>query len=428
VTLAQQRASAEGVSARVVALLSLAAFINYVDRGNLATAGPLIRDQLGLSHTQLGILLAAFFWSYAPAQLPAGWLAERLEPRRVLAAGLAIWGAATALTGLFSGFLTLLVLRLVLGLGESVMYPASFKILATEAAEEQRGRANGFLASGQLLGPAVGTLVGGLLMARLGWRVVFILFGLASLLWLWPWLATPRDVMPRRPMGLAGQASDIPTTAMILRRRELWASCLAQFCGTYTLYLVLSWLPVYLVNTHGFSMAQMAPIGAGVYALSAGTSVLTGWLSDRWLSAGAGTNRVRKTGLIAGLAVVTACLIACAQASSVGALLALAGCGIGIGIWTPALFATTQTLAGPYASGRWMGIQNCLGNVAGMTAPLVTGVVVDRTGHFAIAFGIAAGLAVIGLVSVGFIIRRIAPIDWRAHPAGQLLPALPHQG
>jgi MFS family permease len=428
VSLAQQRASAEGVSARVVALLSLAAFINYVDRGNLATAGPLIRDQLGLSHTQLGILLAAFFWSYAPAQLPAGWLAERLEPRRVLAAGLAIWGAATALTGLFSGFLTLLVLRLVLGLGESVMYPASFKILATEAAEEQRGRANGFLASGQLLGPAVGTLVGGLLMARLGWRVVFILFGLASLLWLWPWLATPREVMPRRPMGLAGQASDIPTTAVILRRRELWASCLAQFCGTYTLYLVLSWLPVYLVNTHGFSMAQMAPIGAGVYALSAGTSVLTGWLSDRWLSAGAGTNRVRKTGLIAGLAVVTACLIACAQASSVGALLALAGCGIGIGIWTPALFATTQTLAGPYASGRWMGIQNCLGNVAGMTAPLVTGVVVDRTGHFAIAFGIAAGLAVIGLVSVGFIIRRIAPIDWRAHPAGQLLPALPHQG
>src|SRR6202007_250790 len=97
---------------------------------------PLIRDQLGLSHTQLGILLAAFFWSYAPAQLPAGWLAERLEPRRVVAAGLAIWGAATALTGLFSGFLALLVLRLVLGLGESVMYPACFKILATEAPEE----------------------------------------------------------------------------------------------------------------------------------------------------------------------------------------------------------------------------------------------------------------------------------------------------
>jgi len=359
--------------------------------------------------------------------LPAGWLAERLDPRRVLAAGLAIWGTATVLTGLVSGFVVLLSLRLVLGLGESVMYPASFKILAVEASERQRGRANGLLASGQLLGPAVGTLLGGLLMAWLGWRAVFILFGLASLLWLWPWLAMTRGADPPGSMKRAGQTADAPSTLMILRRRELWASCLAQFCGTYTLYLVLSWLPLYLVHTHGFSMAQMAPIGAGVYALSAGTSVLTGWVSDRSLSAGAGTNRVEKTGMIAGLAVMTACLIACAQASPVGALLALAGCGIGIGIWTPAFFATAQTLAGPHAAGRWMGIQNCLGNVAGMTAPLVTGVLVDRTGHFAFAFGIAAVLAVVGMVSVGFIIPRIAPIDWRATPAGQLLPSLPHQ-
>ncbi len=426
-SLAQQGVSG-GVGGRIVALLTLAAFINYVDRGNLATAGPLIREQLNLSHTQLGVLLAAFFWSYAPAQLPAGWLAERLDARRVLAAGLALWGAATALTGLATDFIVLLVLRLILGLGESVMYPASFKILAVEAPEGQRGRANGFLASGQLLGPAAGTLVGGLLMAWLGWRVVFILFGCASLLWLWPWLATPRAVVPQRSTWMAGEVPEATSTSMILRRRELWAMCLAQFGGTYTLYLVLSWLPVYLVNTHGFPMARMAPIGAGVYALSAGTSVLTGWACDRWLRTGAGTNRVCKSGLIAGLAVVTACLIACAQASSVGSLLALAGCGIGIGIWTPALFATTQTLAGPHAAGRWMGIQNCLGNLAGMTAPLVTGMVVDRTGHFALAFGIAAVLAVIGILTVAFIIRRVAPIDWRAPSPGQLLPALPHRG
>jgi len=119
-----------------------------VDRGNLATAGPLIRDQFALSNTQLGLLLSAFFWSYAPGQLPAGWLAERLDARRVLAVGLAVWGVATALTGLASGFMMLLVLRVMLGLGESVMYPASFKILAREALEGQRGRANGFLAAG----------------------------------------------------------------------------------------------------------------------------------------------------------------------------------------------------------------------------------------------------------------------------------------
>jgi MFS family permease len=110
-----------GVSARVVALLTLAAFINYVDRGNLATAGPLIRDQFALSNAQLGLLLSAFFWSYAPGQLPAGWVAERFDARRVLAAGLIVWGVATALTGFASDFMMLLVLRVMLGLGESVM-------------------------------------------------------------------------------------------------------------------------------------------------------------------------------------------------------------------------------------------------------------------------------------------------------------------
>jgi len=138
------------------------------------------------------LLLSAFFWSYAPGQLPAGWFAERLDARRVLAAGLAVWGVATALMGLASGFMMLLVLRVMLGVGESVMYPASFKILAREALDGERGRANGWMAAGQLSGPALGTLAGGLLMAWFGWRVVFVAAGCASLLWLWPWLRTPR--------------------------------------------------------------------------------------------------------------------------------------------------------------------------------------------------------------------------------------------
>jgi MFS family permease len=426
VNRAQQGASGDGVSARVVALLTLAAFINYVDRGNLATAGPLIQDQLGLSSTQLGVLLAAFFWSYAPAQLPAGWLAERLDPRRVLAGGLAIWGVATALTGLVNGFIPLFLLRLTLGVGESAMYPASFKILAVEASAGQKGRANGFLASGQLLGPAVGTLAGGLLMAWLGWRAVFILFGCASLLWLWPWLTT------RYPAGrahsLEAASKEGPSTALILRRRELWGSCLAQFCGTYTLYLVLSWLPVYLVRTHGFSMAQMAPIGAGVYVLSAAASVLAGWATDRRLMKGAAAGDVRIRAMTGGLALVTVCLLACTQANTAGALLALAGCGLGIGIYTPALFASPQILAGPRATGRWFGIQNCLGNLAGMSAPVVTGVVVDRTGSFAFAFAIAAILAILGILALLLIVRRIEPIDWDAPTAGRLLPVLPPQG
>jgi len=407
-----------GVSARVVALLTLAAFINYVDRGNLATAGPLIRDQFALSNAQLGLLLSAFFWSYTPAQLPAGWLAERLDARRVLAVGLAVWGAATALTGLATGFAMLLVLRVMLGLGESVMYPASIKILAREALEGQRGRANGFLAAGLFAGPAFGTLAGGLLMAWLGWRVVFFVFGCASLLWLWPWLRTPRASTPQRSPGM----QDCPSTLMILRRRELWGSCLGHFCNSYAVYLVLSWLPVYLVKARGFSMTRMAQIGAGVYALSALTCIFTGWVSDHWLRIGASSNRVRKTTLLTGFAGIAVCMSACALAGPLASVLAMAGCGACFGIVIPALYATAQTLAGPDAAARWFGVQNFLGNFAGISAPVITGIVVDRTGNFSFAFLIAAVLALVGMIAYGLIVRRIEPVEWYTPDLGGRVP------
>ena len=412
-----------GVSARVVALLTLAAFINFVDRGNLATAGPLIRDQFALSNAQLGLLLSAFFWSYTPAQVPAGWLAERLDARRVLACGLAVWGVATALTGLATGFMMLLVLRVMLGLGESVMYPASFKILAREALEGQRGRANGFLASGLFAGPAFGTLAGGLLMAWLGWRVVFFVFGCASLLWLWPWLRTPRAPTPQRSPGV----QDGPSTLMILRRRELWGSCLGHFCEAYAFYLVLSWLPVFLVKARGFSVTEMAQIGAGVYALSAVTCILTGWVSDHWLAVGASSNRVRKSALLTGFAGIAVCMSACALAGPFGSVLAMAGCGACLGIVTTALYATAQTLAGPEAAARWFGVQNFFGNFAGISAPVITGIVVDRTGSFSFAFLIAAVLALVGMIAYGLIVHRIETVDWHTPGLGRLVPVLTRQ-
>jgi len=308
----------------------------------------------------------------------------------------------------------------MLGIGESVMYPASFKILACEAHDAQRGRANGWMAAGQMSGPAFGTLAGGLLMARFGWRVVFVAAGFASLLWLWPWLRTP----PAARAGLASATPDGPPTRVLLRSRELWGSCLGGFCYAYALYLVLSWLPVYLVKTHGLSMAQMAPLGAGVYALSAVTCVLTGWASDRWLKAGATSNRVRKTALLAGLAGLAACLGACAYAGPLGARAAIAGCGICLGMLLATIWASAQTLAGPGAAARWWGVQNFFANLAGISAPVITGVVVDRTGSFSAAFLVAAALVLVGALAFGVIVRRIEPVDWHIPYVGRLIPVL----
>src|SRR4051812_24221442 len=176
----------------MVLLLGLMVFINYVDRGNLATAGPLIKTEMGLSNTAFGLLVSAFFWTYTPAQLAAGWMAQRFNAHLVLAGGLVIWALATVLTGFAGGFLSLLCLRLLLGVGESVAFPCSSKLIADHVPPERYGQANALPALGLSIGPAVGIYVGGMVMAAFGWRASFIVFGLTSLLWLIPWLMLPR--------------------------------------------------------------------------------------------------------------------------------------------------------------------------------------------------------------------------------------------
>ncbi len=194
-TIGQPRApTAPG---KLVLLICLALFINYVDRGNLATAAPLIQEQLLLSPTQLGILLSAFYYSYVPAQPLVGWLGERFGADRVLGAGLACWGLSTLLTGFAGGFVSLLLLRLMLGVGESVGFPCASKLVAVAVQTTRLGTANGFIAFSYLVGPAIGTTFGGILMDHVGWRPVFVLFGLVSLLWLWPW----SRVRVERPAG-----------------------------------------------------------------------------------------------------------------------------------------------------------------------------------------------------------------------------------
>ena len=401
-------AEPRGLPFRVVFLLAVAVFINYVDRGNLATASPLLKDELGLSNSQVGVLLSAFFWSYAPLQPVAGWLAQRFDVRYVLATGLIVWAIATALVGLATSFAMLLGLRLLLGVGESVTYPSNSKLLAQRAPEHHRGRANGLIAACQALGPTFGTLVGGLIMATFGWRAAFVAFGLISLLWLLPWL-----IVTRGGAATAGGQHGAPLPYLtLLRKRAMWGSSLGQFCSTYSYYFVLTWLPLILVKAYGYSVKEMAQIGAGVYAIHAASSALMGWASDRWIMSGASANRVRKTLLVSGLVGVAIVMMVCASAVSTAAVMLLAATAALHGTQTPNIFAISQTLGGPRAAGQWMGVQNLVGNLAGVVAPMVTGLVVDYTGEFYWAFAIAAGVALLGSLAFGVLIPRIEPVKW----------------
>lgn len=405
-----------GMGAAVVPLLALMVFINYVDRGNFGTAAPLIKDELHLSASAIGVITSAFFWSYTPCQLLTGWLTERFSPYRVLAVGLAMWSLATAATGLVTGFTALLVLRILLGLGESAAFPCSSKLIGKYLPQHRMGGANGLILLGTSLGPAFGIFFGGLMMARVGWRPSFILFGLASLLWLVPWLTATRQTPLARAAEVIADAADpqAPSFAAIVARRDAWGAGLGHFCLNYAFYFVVSWMPLYLVKTRGFSMSQMATIGGEIYVIYAVSLAVLGWATDRLIAAGRPVGLVRKGFIAAGFLVVAASFVVTAVGNAQIAVAALYVAGFGFGFIGPSNYAIGQTLAGPHAAGKWMGFQNGVGNVAGIVCPLITGWIVDRTGSFSSAFVVAAVVSVAGVVSWCLVVRKVAPLTWAA--------------
>ena len=396
----------------VIPLLALAVFINYVDRGSLPTAAPLIKDELNLTGVQLGVLISAFFWTYTPGQVLAGWLGEKINPYRTLALGLAIWSIATAVMGVATGFAMILALRLLLGLGETAAFPCSSKIIAQHVPPHQLGAANTQISLGLSLGPAFGTLTGGLLMAAVGWRGSFLIFGLVSLVWLIPWWLATRHTSAAANAAPAEDESDVPSFRAIIARPELWGAGLGHFAGNYGFYFVISWLPLYLVKVQGYSITNMAKIGALVYVTYAVGAVVSGQLTDLWMRRGASANLARKTFAVGSTAAAAAALGLCAIGSPAMAVVCIFLASFALGVLSPNVFAIGQTLAGPRAAGKWVGVQNCLGNVAGIVAPLITGYLMDSAGGFPAAFVVAGGVTLLGVVGWGLVIPKIKAVDW----------------
>ena len=397
----------------ILVLLAISAFINYVDRGNLSIAAPMLKDELGISAAKLGILLSAFFWTYACMQLFSGWLVDRLDVNWVFAGGFILWSAATAMTGLAHTFAVLLGLRFLLGLSESVAYPSYSKIIALNFTEEHRGIANAAVSSGLVLGPGFGMLFGGLLMARFGWRPFFIVLGLASMLWIVPWLR----YMPEKHRAAGADSVGAPSILEFLRLRSAWGTCVGLFCGNYLSYFLITWLPYYLVRERHFTMDKMAKTGGIAYLLGACFATFSGWLSDRWIASGATPSLVRKSfaggglglaGIFIGLAVVSGPNY-CVAALILGVIF--------FGAYSSNLWAITQTLAGPKAAGRWTGFQNFVGNLAGVVAPALSGLVLERTGHFYWAFVLVTVIALTGMISWVLLVGVVEPVIWQSKSA-----------
>ena len=238
----------------LVALLVLVMTISFIDRGNLSVAAPAMVAEVGLSAWAMGVLLSAFFWTYALFQIVSGWLSDRFEVRWVYAVGFLVWTVATFSTGLVSTFAMFLVLRLFLGIGESVTYPATSRILAAVVPENRRGLANSLVDLGARVGPAAGIFLGAtLLNTGQGWRAIFFLTGSLGVLWLLPWmLIAPKKLAAySRPSGSAEEGLN---WSQLLRSRSVWGTC-GGLCGAnYAWYFLLTWLPTYLVKERHVSL------------------------------------------------------------------------------------------------------------------------------------------------------------------------------
>jgi MFS family permease len=392
----------------LVLLIATAIFLNYVDRGIIGVAAPLMKAELGLSATTFGVAVSAFFWIYAPIQLLIGWLCDRISVYRLFSAGVALWALSTTLTGLVAGFTSLIILRLLLGIGESIAFPGSSKIIARHVPDSRRGIANAAVAVALALGPALGTLGGGFIMAWFGWRAIFLVFGIATLAWLVPWELRVRslreDVSPGREQQFA--------IGKLAKRWSLWAAGIGHFASNYGFYFVLAWLPLYLVQSRGYSIATMTLLATTVYVAQAVSSLGLGWLSDHLVSGGQSEAKVRRIMIACAQAAQACCILGIAFAQDAKVLaIWLVLTGAAFGPVSVNLYCIAQMFAGPRAAGTWIGVQNAIGNGAGIVQPILTGIIIDRTASYSAAFFLAAAVCAAGAVWWGAImpdIRRIS--------------------
>ena len=396
------------VTRSLMLLLGAAVFLNYVDRGAVGIAAPLMQGDLGLSGTEFGLVASAFFWIYGPVQLVVGWLCDRFNVYRLMTVGLLVWAASTLLMGFVGGFLSLLVLRVMLGVGESIAFPGTSKIIAQQIPAERRGLANAVVSTGIALGPATGTLAGGLILASWGWRPIFVVFGLVTLLWMIPWHRTVQQMETGKVE--AASPARVPI-ARLLRSWPLWSMSIAHIASNYGFYFLLIWLPKFLVKSRGLSIADMTMIATLGYLLQAVAAIGFGLWSDRWTRSGRPEAGIRRWMMIVAQIVQALAIVGVLWSDGVmGMAIWLCLAGIATGALSLNVYAVAQMFAGPRASGSWIGFQNAIGNsFSGILGPVIAGMIVDASGYDG-AFYLAAAVAAAGGVWWLIAVPKIAQV------------------
>jgi|SRR5579875_815351 len=376
----------------LLALVFVAIVINYIDRGNLSVAAPAMMKDFSITPATMGVLLSAFFWTYAAFQIPAGLMVDRFGIRWSYTAAFLVWSLASAAIAFSRGPGDVIGLRTVLGLSEAIAPLASISFIRSNFSGKEQGLPTSIYIAGQNIGPALGVLVGAVLLNKFGWRMMFAITGLGALVWVPCWLfAAPPDATRaerQAELGIEDQvAPRLWTWHMLLSNGTFWAMTLCILLSSYYWYFVLTWVPSYLILSRGFSTLGMGRVLSTALFMMAAVNVIAGAAADR-LAARIGVFRARLWfGVLGYVGTGTVLLLLVTGRSWSLPILAFSLCATGVGnstYWTIVQHASPRNMVG-----RSVGFLNTVSVAAGAAAPMITGWLLGPQKHFGPAIVVA---------------------------------------
>jgi len=392
----------------IVSLLFAASLINYLDRATISFALPLISAEFHLTAQSKGLLLSSFFWSYALMQIPIGWCADRFNLRWLYAGAFIIWSFAQGLTGLAGGLTMLLVFRILLGVGESIYLSGGTKIVSLLFSAKERGLPSGLFDFGTRTGLVLEGILVPWLLVNFGWRRTFVILGFTALVWIVPWFS----IFPRRLQAVNTNAASTSLTRLVrtLFNRNLLGLCLGFFCFDYYWYVLVTWLPDYLVTVRRLSIVQAGFYASIVFFTFGIAEPIGGWIADRLIRRGWDETVTRKTIVAIAFSMGIFLIAAMRTAHTRVAIGLLIGASL-VGLATGNLIAILQSCAPSEAVGIWTGAENFAGNLAGIIAPLAVGFLIASRGSYVPGFELASIILFAGVLPYWFVVGDLKSQD-----------------
>ncbi|SPA37003.1 Major facilitator superfamily MFS_1 [Cupriavidus taiwanensis] len=384
---------------RIFLIMLLLTAINYIDRASLSVALPLIAPEFNLSPALEGLMLSAFFWSYALMQIPAGVLLDRYHTRGIIATATVAWGAFQALGAASHNWIVLLLTRMGLGVSESPIMPAGAKLIGTWLTPHERGRGAVLVDGGAPLGSALGAiLISGLIAWFGSWRIAFVIAGVGTMVagvLAWRYIrnhpsdhpgvnAAELEHITRGNARASAAAARVPLRELV-RDRSVLAMFAGYSCILAVFYGLLTWMPSYLHKAHGFNIAAMGGATFIIFMSGFVGELIGGYIGDRWKASGASPNVVMRTMFSGSSLVAAACILAAAYISDSGTVVLLLCVAMFFIRFCGMYWSLPAIVGGPERSGVLGGTMNFCGNMAGVVVPILIGVIVQWSGSYFLA-------------------------------------------